>query len=157
MTDVDIRDVTLLEDQLGQLHVLVVDLDAPGADLLPAEALPPDRRVRFGPVVVGDPAVLMVIALVGMASVYLINGFIAIAQPGDFTTLVDASLITQWLGMDELDWITALIAVNDLALGVLLLAAIPLKRWRYVILAWSGMWLFAITMVKFFSLDVIAG
>ena len=47
------------------------------------------------------------------------------------------------------------IGLNDLVLGALLVRAIRHRRIRPPVLAWSGVWLLAVTVVKVTSLDVV--
>jgi hypothetical protein len=86
----------------------------------------------------------------GFAGVFLINALVAWLQPQDFLGLMQKSLAVNWLG--GLERMIPLIAVNDLALGIVILAA-P-KRYRPYVYAWSGLWFLAITIVKLTALNV---
>jgi hypothetical protein len=86
----------------------------------------------------------------GFASVFLINALIAWLQPQDFLGLMQKSLAVKWLG--HLEWMIPVIAMNDLALGIIILIA-P-KNYRPYVYAWTGLWFLAITVVKLTSLNV---
>lgn len=90
--------------------------------------------------------------LVGLAGVFLVNGVVALVHPEDFTGLVARSAFGRLLGLDDLSFLAPVIAANDVLLGLAVLAAIRLTRMRPVILAWTGTWLFAITVVKLTAL-----
>ncbi len=98
--------------------------------------------------------VLEVLFLAGLAGVFLVNALIAVLQPADFTELVDKSVLAQSSGVAGGDWIAPLICVNDVLLGVGILCAIWARHAvRVVILAWAGLWFFAITAVKVTALN----
>jgi hypothetical protein len=86
----------------------------------------------------------------GFAGVFLINALVAWLQPQDFLGLMQKSLAVNWLG--NLDPLIPVIALNDLALGIIILAA-P-KRFRPYVYAWTGLWFLAITVVKLTALNV---
>jgi hypothetical protein len=86
----------------------------------------------------------------GFAGVFLINALIAWLQPQDFLGLMQKSLAVNWLG--NLEWLIPIIAINDLALGIIILAA-P-KHYRPYVYAWTGLWFLAITVVKLTALNV---
>jgi hypothetical protein len=83
----------------------------------------------------------------GFAGVFLVNAALAILEPRGFETLMRNSFIGAFLGFNLTPWLW-LIAVNDALLGGLILSG----RWRSVVLAWSGAWLFAVTLLKVSSL-----
>jgi hypothetical protein len=89
-----------------------------------------------------------VVFLVGLAGVFLVNAAIAVADPSEFRALVQDSSLGRWLDAGGASWTAPLIAMNDAVLGVALLAAIGLPRARPVVLAWSGVWLLVVTLVK---------
>jgi hypothetical protein len=60
------------------------------------------------------------------------------------------SLAINWLG--SLEWLIPVIALNDLAIGIVILAA-P-KRYRPYVYAWTGLWFLAITVIKLTALNV---
>jgi hypothetical protein len=84
---------------------------------------------------------------VGYTSVFLVNSFTAILEPTGFETLMRDSFAAAFLGSSLTPWLW-FIALNDFALGVLILAG----RWRSAVLAWSGVWLLAVTVLKLSSL-----
>ncbi len=86
----------------------------------------------------------------GFAGVFLINALIAYIQPHDFLSLLEKSLATNWIG--RLEWLIPVIAVNDFALAVVMLAA-P-RRFRPYVYAWTGLWFLAITVIKLLALNV---
>jgi hypothetical protein len=110
----------------------------------PVAGRPPPVRVRL----------LEVLFLAGLAGVFLVNAVAAVAQPSDFTSLVAKSAIAQWLGISPGGWLAPLIFVNDLLLGLGLVGAIWARHTvRTVILAWAGVWCFAVTVIKLTALN----
>jgi hypothetical protein len=98
--------------------------------------------------------VLEILFLAGLAGVFLVNALVAVVQPGDFESLVSKSAVAQWLGLTAGSWLAPLIFVNDLLLGLGLIGAIWARHAvRTVILAWAGMWFFAVTVVKLTALN----
>lgn len=90
--------------------------------------------------------------LVGLAGVFIVNAVVALIQPDDFTDLVARSSVGRWLHVGASPWLASLIAINDLALGIAVLAAVRLSRVRAVVLAWTGAWLLAVTVIKLTAL-----
>jgi hypothetical protein len=86
----------------------------------------------------------------GFAGVFLINALIAWLQPQDFLGLMQKSLALNWLG--GLDLLIPVIALNDLALGIVILIA-P-RHYRPYVYAWTGLWFLAITLVKLTALNM---
>jgi hypothetical protein len=86
----------------------------------------------------------------GFAGVFLINALVAWLQPQDFLGLMQKSLAVNWLG--SLEWLIPIIALNDLALGIVIL--ITPKHYRPYVYAWTGLWFLAITVVKLTALNV---
>jgi hypothetical protein len=86
--------------------------------------------------------------LVGLAGVFLVNAIVAVVHPDDFVGLVAGSSIGRTLGLAEAGWVVPLIAANDLALGLAVLAAARWRAGRRLVLAWSGVWLLGVTLVK---------
>ncbi len=86
----------------------------------------------------------------GFAGVFLINALVAWLQPQDFLGLMQKSLVINWLG--NLDPLIPVIAINDFALGIIILIA-P-KNYRPYVYAWTGLWFLAITVVKLTALNV---
>ncbi len=67
-------------------------------------------------------------------------------DPGGFIKLMQDSLMQIFIqDFAPLVW---LIAANDLVLGLLILSG----RWQNYVLAWSGLWLLAVTLIKISSL-----
>jgi hypothetical protein len=95
--------------------------------------------------------------LAGLAGVFLVNALVAWLQPRDFVDLVRASALAEHLPIHPGRWLAWSICVNDLGLGVLLVASIRMPRWRPPVLAWSGLWLLAVTFVKLTSLEAFGG
>jgi hypothetical protein len=92
----------------------------------------------------------------GLAGVFLVNALVAWLQPSDFVDLVKRSTLADLAPFDTGRWLVWVIGLNDLALGVLLVIAIRRRSIRPPVLAWSGVWLLAVTVVKVTSLDVLA-
>lgn len=92
------------------------------------------------------------VLLVGLAAVFLANTVVAVVDPAAFTDLVVASPVGTLLGDDADMWVAPAIAVNDLCVGVALLAVLRLRRLRPAVLAWAGAWLMLVTLVKLTTL-----
>jgi hypothetical protein len=125
----------------------------------PFDAAPPDdavaRGVREEP---GPPPArvrrLEILFLAGLAGVFLVNAVVAAVQPSDFTSLVGKSTVAQWLHISPGGWLAPLIFVNDLLVGFGLVGGIWARpAVRTVILAWAGVWFFAVTVVKLTALE----
>jgi hypothetical protein len=84
---------------------------------------------------------------VGFAGVFLVNAALALLEPASFAALMRDSFLGAFLSSSLTPWLW-LIAVNDALLGALILSG----RWRGAVLAWSGAWLFAVTLLKVSSL-----
>ena len=95
--------------------------------------------------------------LAGLAGVFLVNAIVAALQPSDFTGLVERSLLGRLLPVFTGDWMAWAIGINDCALGLGLVAAMWSRRPRPVILAWAGVWLLAVTIIKMTSLHTLGG
>ena len=93
----------------------------------------------------------------GLAGVFLVNALAAMLQPSDFAGLVERSVLGRWLPAMTGDWMTWAIGINDTLLGLCLVAAIWSRRVRSVVLAWAGVWLLAVTVVKVTSLHAFGG
>lgn len=78
----------------------------------------------------------------GFASIFLINSINAWLQPNDFIKLIENNPIIGLVG--HIDLMVALIAVNDLILGILILSG----RLKKLVYAWSGVWLLIVAAVK---------
>ena len=90
----------------------------------------------------------------GLAGVFIVNALVAWLQPSDFVELVQRSMLSNLAPFDIGRWLAWVIGLNDLVLGALLVRAIRHRRIRPPVLAWSGVWLLAVTVVKVTSLDV---
>ena len=90
----------------------------------------------------------------GLAGVFIVNALVAWLQPSDFVDLVRRSMLSNLAPFDTGRWLAWVIGLNDLVLGALLVGAIRDRRIRPHVLAWSGVWLLAVTVVKVTSLDV---
>ena len=90
----------------------------------------------------------------GLAGVFIVNALVAWLQPSDFIDLVKRSTLSDLAPFDIGRWLAWVIGLNDLVLGFLLVRAIRHPSIRPSVLAWSGVWLLAVTVVKVTSLDV---
>ena len=90
----------------------------------------------------------------GLAGVFIVNALVAWLQPSDFVDLVERSMLSDLAPFETGRWLAWVIGLNDLVLGVLLVSAIRHRSIRPQVLAWSGVWLLAVTVVKVTSLDV---
>ena len=91
---------------------------------------------------------------VGLAGVFLVNALIAWLQPDDFVDLVRHSAVAGLFPVEPGRWVAWVIGLNDVVLGVLLVATIRCGRNRAAVLAWSGVWLLSVTVIKMTSLEV---
>ena len=76
--------------------------------------------------------------LAGLAGVFIVNALVAYLQPNDFVDLVRSSVLADRMPVQPGRWLAWAICVNDLALGLLLVASIRIRRWKSAMLAWSG-------------------
>jgi hypothetical protein len=93
----------------------------------------------------------------GLAGVFLVNAVVAVLQPADFTGLVERSLLGRWFPVMTGDWMAWAIGVNDGLIGLCLVAAIWARRLRPLVLAWAGLWLLVVTVIKMTSLHAFGG
>jgi hypothetical protein len=98
-----------------------------------------------------QPLELLLIA--GLAGVFIVNAVVALVEPTDFTGLVERSLVGRAVPTMSGRWIAWVIAVNDLTIGVSLLATMWIVRARPFVLAWAGAWLLAVSLVKLTALE----
>ena len=91
---------------------------------------------------------------VGLAGVFIVNALIAWLQPDDFVDLVRHSALAGLFPIEPGRWLAWAICLNDVLLGLLLVATIRRGRNRAVVLAWSGVWLLSVTVIKMTSLEV---
>ena len=82
----------------------------------------------------------------GFASIFLINGIIAWIHPQDFIQLLSSFPIAAMLGF--IPQMIAFTGLHDIVLGVLILIGV----WRRYVLAWAGLWLSLVTLIKLVSL-----
>ena len=100
---------------------------------------------------------LELVLVAGLAGVFLVNALVAVFEPSDFTGLVERSLVGRVVPSMSDRWIAWVIAVHDLTIGVLLVATMWLLRARPFVLAWSGIWLLAVALVKLTALEAFGG
>ena len=93
----------------------------------------------------------------GLTGVFLVNALVAVLQPSDVTSLVEHSVLGRWFPMMRGDWLAWMIGINDLLVGLCLVASIRSPRARPIVLAWAGVWLLAVTLIKLTSLRALGG
>jgi hypothetical protein len=89
---------------------------------------------------------LELVFLLGLGSVFLVNAAVALVEPAGFIELVAASPMGAVMGDGA--WIAPLIAVNDLLIGSAVIAAHRFPILRAPVLAWAGVWLLIVTVLK---------
>lgn len=82
------------------------------------------------------------ILVVGLSALFLVNGLTSLLAPNSFIALMKTSILTSWI--PDYAQIAQLIALNDLGLGLLLLAY-PRSRFLQT---WAGLWLLAVAAIK---------
>jgi len=87
--------------------------------------------------------------VLGLAAVFLANAAVAVVDPTAFTELVSASPIGHIVSGG---WVAPAIALNDLCIGVALLTVHRLRWLRPPVLAWAGLWLMLVTLIKLTTL-----
>ena len=97
------------------------------------------------------------VLLGGLTGVFLVNALVAVLQPSDLTSIVEDSVLGRWFPMMTGDWLAWVIGINDLLVGLCLIASIRSPRARPIVLAWAGGWLLAVTLMKLTSLRVVGG
>ena len=90
--------------------------------------------------------VLEVVFLLGLGGVFLANAVVAVVEPEGFRQLVAASPLGVLVG--DAGWVVPLIAVNDALTGTAVIAAHRVARMRSAVLAWAGVWLLVVTVMK---------
>jgi hypothetical protein len=90
--------------------------------------------------------VLDLVFRLGFASVFLVNSLIAVIEPSGFIELMRHSLIARLI--QDFRPLVGLIAINDFLIALLILCGYL----RALVLAWSGLWLLAVTLIKLSSL-----
>jgi hypothetical protein len=114
--------------------------ETPAATTVPAD----QTRIR-GP----RTGMLEVAALLGFGALFLVNALAAVVQPEDFERLVADSAFAP---LADAEWLPVLIGINDLVVGLALIAAIWLSRFRLIVLAWAGVWLLAVSAIRLTSM-----
>jgi hypothetical protein len=105
-------------------------------------------RLRAG----GGAALFQRVFVLGLAAVFLTNALVAVVDPAAFTELVAESPVG-WIVGSAIDrWVAPAIALNDLGLGVALLAVHRRPWLQPPLLAWAGLWLMIVTLVKLTTL-----
>ena len=84
----------------------------------------------------------------GFASIFIVNGIIAIVSPEDFRPLIEENIIGQHFPTGIVDIMIWVIVVNDLVLGALFISG----KWRMLMYVWSGLWLLTIAGIKITNL-----
>jgi uncharacterized membrane protein YphA (DoxX/SURF4 family) len=82
----------------------------------------------------------------GFSTVFLINAWTAVVDPGGFLKLIESNFVARTVGHYQLQ--LYVIAINDLILGILILIGFR----RKLVLAWAGIWLLIVTFFKATSL-----
>jgi hypothetical protein len=97
---------------------------------------------------------LEIVFVVGLAGVFLVNAAVAVMSPSDFTDLLDKSSLAETFHLAGSTWIAGAIFVHDVILGLAVLATvwIPRRGLRLAILAWAGLWLLVVAVVKLTAL-----
>ncbi len=95
-------------------------------------------------------ALLELVFLIGLGGVFLVNSMVAVVEPAGFVELVAASPMGVIVG--EGAWIAPVIAVNDFLIGTAVIATYRLRALRAPVLAWAGMWLLLVTVLKLTTL-----
>ena len=111
----------------------------------------PIRRLR------ADARTFEGVLRTGLAGVFLVNALVAVLQPSDFTGLVARSLLGRWFPEVTGPWVASVIGINDLLVGLCLVAATWSRQLRPLVLAWAAVWLFAVTVIKVTSLHAFGG
>jgi len=100
---------------------------------------------------------LELVLIAGLSGVFIVNALVAVLQPSDFTTLVERSFVGRAVPTMSGRWIAWAIAVHDLTIGLCLLATMWILRVRKAVLAWAGMWLLVVALVKLTALEAFGG
>jgi hypothetical protein len=97
---------------------------------------------------------LELVFIVGLAGVFLVNAAVAVVSPSDFTDLIDKSSLADRLHLTGSIWVAGAIFVHDVVVGLAVLATIwiPWRGLRLAILAWAGLWLLVVAVVKLTAL-----
>jgi hypothetical protein len=97
---------------------------------------------------------LEILFVAGLAGVFLVNAAVAVMSPSDFTDLIDKSSLAGTFHLTGSTWIAGAIFVHDVVVGLAVLATIwiPQRGVRLAILAWAGLWLLLVAVVKLTAL-----
>lgn len=82
----------------------------------------------------------------GFAFIFLINGIIAWLHPNDFIRLLNTFPVATLIG--HIDLMVKFTGLHDIILGLLILSG----KWAKYVLAWAGVWLSLVTIIKLVSL-----
>jgi hypothetical protein len=119
---------------------------SPDATLASPPAGPRSDAVAVRSVRRIDGKLLDLVFLLGLGGVFLANATIAVIEPRQFTMLVADSALGTLIG--DATWIAPIITVNDVIIGLAVIAAHRFQRLRLPVLAWAGVWLMIVTLVK---------
>jgi hypothetical protein len=86
--------------------------------------------------------IISILFQLGFASIFLVNGIIALGKPADFEGLLNAFPLAVQFG--HIDWMITFAGINDLALGSLIL----LGKARKLMWVWAGLWLAMVSIIK---------
>lgn len=86
--------------------------------------------------------------LVGLAGVFIVNAVIALLEPQGFVELVASGPMGGLATGPAEPLIGPGIAVNDFSIGLALLATQRYRGLRAGVLAWAGLWLMVVTVMK---------
>lgn len=84
--------------------------------------------------------------LLGLGGVFLANAAVAVVEPAGFRELVAACPIGGLMGNGA--WVAPVVAVNDFLIGAAVIAAHRFQGLRAPVLAWAGVWLLIVTLMK---------
>ena len=93
-------------------------------------------------------SLLDTVFMAGLAGVFLVNALIALIEPQGFVDLVAAGPFGGLAHGAGEALIGPGVAVNDLSIGVALVATHRERRLRAAVLAWAGLWLMLGTVMK---------
>jgi hypothetical protein len=89
------------------------------------------------------------VLLLGLAGLFLSNAVVALVEPSDFTSLVDNSAFRWTIDLGGALWIAPVIFAHDVVIGLALIASVWAGRGvRLAVLAWAGLWLLLVAVVK---------
>ena len=132
------RQETLAMPQAWEATLDVAAVPSEDGETSPATVTPAARTPAA--------AWLDLVFLLGLGSVFLANAAVALVEPAGFVELVTASPMGALAG--EGAWIAPLIAINDFVIGITIIAAHRIQTLRAPVLAWAGVWLLIVTVMK---------